>query len=92
VPPITSTLATPGIEVSLRLIVVSASAVRSTGDSVSEATVSDMIGKSDAENRDSIGSSISTGRSRRFSEILSRMSWVACWMSFSNTNTTTIEA
>jgi hypothetical protein len=80
VPPTTLTEATPGIDDSSRWICCSASSVRSTGARSSDASTSDTIGKSEALNRDRIGSSISVGRSARFSEILSRTSWVASWM------------
>ena len=90
VPPTTLTDATPGIEPSSRLTRCSASSVMSTGSSVSEASTIDTIGKSEILNRDSTGSSSSVGRSARFSEILSRRSCVACWMSVPKLNHTTI--
>jgi hypothetical protein len=84
------TCATPEIPFSALVIVGSAIRVSCAGVYASDASVSDTIGRSAGSNRLRIGSFISTGRSIRMDEIASRMSWVACEMSFSNTNTTTI--
>ncbi len=84
--PSTCTSATPGIERSSRVIVGSASRVSSAAVRAVDDSASDTIGRSVSLSLRMIGSSSSSGRSARMSEMASRMSCVASGSGFSNTN------
>ena len=87
-PPTSRTSATPGTARSSRETTSSASRVSAGTSIVSEVRVSETIGSSAGSNRVMIGSSISSGRSARFSLIASRMSCVASCRSFSKSKNT----
>jgi len=90
--PFTVTSATPPRARSSRVMPGSASRVSAAWSSASDASVSDITGRSVSEKRLSTGSFISGGRSARFSEIASRMSCCAVPRSFSKTNCVMIVA
>ena len=91
-PPSTFASATPLMPRNSRVIPGSAMRVSSGAVSTDELSESCTMGRSCGSNRLSTGSFISTGRSLRMVEILSRMSCDACCRSFSKTNITVMLA